>query len=73
MEDRKKYLWRVTHPIHGEIEVTAADRYSAVLAAAHDWGLRWSTIARDCWAEQLSEVAEKKPKRGENYEQVVSP
>jgi len=59
MEDRKKYLWRVAHPVHGEIEVEASDRYSAVLAAAHDWGLRWSTIARDCRTECLAEVKER--------------
>lgn len=64
MDDRKKYLWRVSHTVHGEIEVEASDRYGAVLAAAHDWGLRWSTIARDCRAEQMGEVSQKKQKRG---------
>ena len=59
MEERKMYLWRVSHPVHGETEVVASERYSAVLAAAHEWGLRWSTIARDCRVEQLGEASPK--------------
>lgn len=64
MEDRKLYLWRVSHPVHGEIEVEASDRYFAVTQAAHEWGLRWSTIARDCKTEQLGEASRKKQRRG---------
>lgn len=60
MEERKKYLFRVSHPVHGEIEVEASERYFAVTAAAHEWGLRWSTIARDCKVEQLGEAPTKK-------------
>lgn len=57
MEERKLYLWRVSHPVHGEIEVEASDRYFAVTKAAHEWGQRWSTIARDCKAKRLGEVS----------------
>ncbi len=64
MEERKIYLWRVSHPAHGEVEVEASERYSAVTAAAHEWGVRWSTIARDCKTQQLSEVPAKKRKKG---------
>lgn len=60
MEERKLYLWRVSHPVHGDIEVEASDRYFAVTAAAHEWGIRWSTIARDCKVEQLGEAPRKK-------------
>lgn len=63
MEERKIYLFRVSHPVHGEIEVEASDRYFAVTAAAHDWGIRWSTIARDCRVEQLGEVSHKEKKK----------
>jgi len=54
MEERTQYLHRVSHPVHGEVEVYASDRYFAVTAAAKEWGARWSTIARDCRVEQLS-------------------
>lgn len=64
MEERKQYLWRVSHPAHGEIEVEASERYFAVTKAAHDWGIRWSTIARECRVEQLGEAPRKKTKRG---------
>lgn len=64
MEERKTYLFRVSHPVHGEIEVEASDRYFAVTSAAHEWGLRWSTIARDCRVEQLGEAPRKKQKKG---------
>lgn len=60
MEERKKYLFRVSHPVHGEIEAEASDRYFAVTGAAHEWGLRWSTIARECRVKQLGEVRSKK-------------
>lgn len=60
MEDRKMYLFRVSHPAHGEIEVEASGRYFAVTKAAHEWGLRWSTIARDCRVEEIGEVSNRK-------------
>lgn len=60
MEDRKMYLFRVSHPVHGEIEVEASGRYFAVTKAACEWGLRWSTIARDCRVEELGEVSQRK-------------
>ena len=53
MEERTQYLHRVSHPVHGEVEVYASDRYFAVTAAAKEWGVRWSTIARDCRVQQL--------------------
>lgn len=33
------YNWTVAHPEHGSIEVTAINRFYAVLAAAQDWGI----------------------------------
>lgn len=53
MEERTQYLHRVSHPVHGEVEVYASDRYFAVTTAAKEWGVRWSTIARDCRVQQL--------------------
>ena len=64
MEERKMYVFHVSHPIHGEIELEASDRYFAVTGAAHEWGVRWSTIARDCRVEQLGEASPKKRKGG---------
>ena len=64
--DRELYLFRVSHPVHGEIEVEASERYFAVTKAASEWGLRWSTIARDCIVMQLSSrpVRRVKTKKG---------
>lgn len=66
MEERKMYLFRVSHPVHGEIEVEASGRYFAVTKAACEWGLRWSTIARDCRVEKLGEAPRRKQKKGGN-------
>lgn len=65
MDEREIYLFRVSHPNHGDIEVEAADRYTAVTGAAKEWGLRWSTICRDCIVMQLSStpVRRLRPKR----------
>lgn len=43
----EKFLYRVWHPVHGNIEVIGSDRYWALVEAAKEWGLRWRTIARD--------------------------
>lgn len=51
--DEKLYRFKVCHSVHGEVEVLATNRYQAVLEAAKDWGLRWTTIARDCVVIQL--------------------
>ena len=53
MEERTQHLHRVSHPVHGEIEVYSTDRYFAVVSAAKEWGIRWSTIARECRVQQL--------------------
>lgn len=53
MRECKKYRFMVVHPEHGEAEVIAADRYGAVLAAAKEWRIRWTTIAKDCEVFQL--------------------
>ena len=54
------YNWTVTHPEHGSIEVTAVNRYYAVMAAAQDWGI----------SSKLSLHAECSVERGEA---VMSP
>ena len=54
------YLFRVSHPVHGEAEVEASDRYFAVTRAAKEWGLSWSTIAMDCNEMQLSSLPVRK-------------
>lgn len=51
--EHKKYLFRVVHPVHGEAEVEAIDRYWATIEAAKEWGIRWSTIARECKVTEL--------------------
>ena len=47
------FLYRVKHPVHGEIEVEAVDRLRAVAAAGRAWGVPWTTIARECTCERL--------------------
>ena len=51
--DKKLYRFKVCHTVHGEVEVLAPDRYQAVVNAAKEWGLRWTTIAKDCIVIQL--------------------
>ena len=54
--------YRVWHPVHGEVHVEAASRYWAVVEAARDWGLRWTTIAKNCTVTELGAVPVKKRK-----------
>lgn len=63
MSDVIQYRFRVVHPVHGETEVIASDRYFAVVNAAKEWGLRWTTIAKDCKVHQLGRAKVKKNKR----------
>ena len=51
--EEKLYRFKVCHTVHGEVEVLAPNRYQAVVAAAKEWGLRWTTIAKDCIVIQL--------------------
>lgn len=68
MDSKRNY--RVWHPVHGEAFVTAADRYWAVVEAAKEWGLRWTTIAKDCVVTDLGHasrqpVGKEKTKHGD--------
>ncbi len=45
-------FWRVSHPEHEAVIVEAVDRLRAVIAAAQSWGVRWTTVARECEAER---------------------
>ena len=39
----------VTHPVHGRFEaVGVKDKLQAVQAAAKEWKLQWSKIAKEC-------------------------
>lgn len=60
MAANDQYRFRVVHPNHGEAEVIASDRYGAVISAAKEWGLRWTTIAKDCKVHQLGRAPVKK-------------
>lgn len=63
MDEQEKLLFRVSHPVHGETEVTAVDRYRAIIGAAREWGLRWSTIARDCKVQELGPAPKKRGRK----------
>lgn len=56
MKRRAVYRWRVSHPDHGAAEVLAASRYEAMIAAAKEWRVPWTPIARACAFEKLEEV-----------------
>lgn len=57
-----KFQYRVRHPSYGEIHVEAASRYWAVIEAAKDWGLRWTTVAKECVVTELGMAPVKKRK-----------
>ena len=54
-EDRKPFkTYTVKHPAHGEFRAERVrDRLGAVIAAALEWKVQWSAIAREC---EFSEV-----------------
>lgn len=47
------HTYQVTHPGLGTVQVVAADKYAAIIAAAHEWGVRWTQIAKDCVVQDL--------------------
>lgn len=61
MED--KYIYKVSHPKHGELKVEATSRYWAIVAAAREWGVSWTTIARECEVTRLEKVQPKKTRK----------
>lgn len=52
------YIWYVSCPGHGPTEVRAADHLSAVIAAAQEWGQRWTVIAKDCDVMRLRKAVD---------------
>ena len=62
-DKRQLYLYRVTHPEHGTVEVPAEDRLHAVYAAGRAWGVPWTSMARECGIERLHPVEPEAPER----------
>lgn len=60
MSENVTYLYHVKHPEHGEVNVVAKDRLTAAAAAAKAWGVRWTSIARECSYERRGEASETK-------------
>lgn len=60
--DNSLKCYRVWHPVHGEVHIDAKNPYNALIGAAKDWGLRWTTIARDCIITELGAAPLKKRK-----------
>lgn len=56
MDNGKRF--RVQHHEYGTTEVTAVDRLRAVVAAAREWGVRWTAIGRACTVMELGEGQE---------------
>lgn len=52
-------LYLVRHKEHGETTVNGVNKYDAVTAAAREWGVAWSSIARECEFIVLTDEAEK--------------
>lgn len=52
------YIWYVSCPGHGPTEVRAADKLSAVIAAAREWGRKWTEIAKDCDVMKLRKAVD---------------
>lgn len=53
MTDVKTNLFQVTHPDLGTVQVSAADKYAAIVAAAKEWNVCWTQIAKDCVVQDL--------------------
>lgn len=49
------YIWRVIYDDR-VAEVEAVDKLRAIQAAARQWGLAWTNIARACLCERMGEV-----------------
>lgn len=50
-----KAMWRVTHPVHGLLEVIAPSKPAAVIVAADKWGENWKSadFYLDCQCNYL--------------------
>lgn len=53
MQEPLLYLYRVTHPEHGEIHVKAQDRLQAIREAERAWGTGWTDNERRYLCERL--------------------
>ena len=63
MKERLMYVYRVTHPEYGKIEVKAGDRLRAACEAGKAWGIRWTAIATDCTYERIGPAPEPEEKK----------
>lgn len=61
MSDKEARLFEVQHPERPAVQVQAVDRLRAI-AAAREWGDRWTEIARDCKVSDLGPEPEQKRK-----------
>lgn len=57
------HTYQVTHPDLGSLRVAAADKYAAIIAAAKEWRVRWTQIAKDCTVQDLGPQQETLCKR----------
>lgn len=53
MTNTKANLFQVTHPDLGTVQISAVDKYAATIAAAKEWNVPWTQIAKDCVAQDL--------------------
>ncbi len=57
------HTYQVTHSDLGSLRVAAADKYAAIIAAAKEWNVRWTRIAKDCTVQDLGPQQETLCKR----------
>ena len=57
MKKQKIYIYRVTHPDHPTVTVTAEDEQRAIYQAAKGWlGRNWARAVDDAIALRIGEV-----------------
>lgn len=48
-------LYLIRHAEHGETTANGHNKRDAIIAAARKWGVRWTSIARECEVIVLAE------------------
>lgn len=62
------YIYSVSHPEHGTVEVLADDRLHALVTACNQWGVRWPAVARACTIQIIGKSPGKRPSRQHNVQ-----
>lgn len=63
MMSKRLYRYEVACAGREPVRVAAVDRLRAIAAAAQEWGVRWTEIARRCEVQNLGPAPEGKKRR----------